>query len=123
MCIRDRYQAYPVAHSLPSFAANLSAVRDVYYRIEIFSTHGSRGRDIMGYTKDQVIADVLDVYDAHIAYLHLSGDGGGLATGAVLGTTPETWVDTDQIPAVAARDATSDDRTAQTTQTEKERHD
>lgn len=118
-----KYQAYPVAHALPSFAANLSAVRDVYYRIEIFSTHGSRGRDIMGYTKDQVIADVLDVYDAHIAYLHLSGDGGGLATGAVLGTTPETWVDTDQIPAVAARDATSDDRTAQTTQTEKERHD
>ena len=48
---------------------------------------------------------------------------GGLATGAVLGTTPETWVDTDQIPAVGARDATSDDRTAQTTQTEKERHD
>ena len=116
-----KYQAYPVAHSLPSFAANLSTVRDVYYRIEIFSTHGSRGRDIMGYTKDQVIADVLDVYDAHIAYLHLSGDGGGIATGAVVGTTPETWVDTDQIPTVAPRL----DSSAETvnTATQKERHD
>ncbi|WP_345218945.1 hypothetical protein [Georgenia halophila] len=44
---------------MPNFAANRAAVKDTDYRIEIFSTLGSRGRDIMGYTKDQVIADVL----------------------------------------------------------------
>ena len=115
-----KYQAYPVAHAMPSFAANLSAVRDVYYRIEIFSTHGSRGRDIMGYTKDQVIADVLDAYDAHIAYLHLSGDGGGLATGAVTGTAPDTWLDTDEIDVVDRRSERAARTAALTSPTDKE---
>ena len=91
-----KYQAYPVAYSVPSFATNLAAVRDTYYRVEIFSIHGSRGRDIMGYTQDQVITDVLDAYDAHIAYLNLSGDG-SLATGDVTANVPEEWIDSDRI--------------------------
>ncbi|MDN5686744.1 MAG: choline BCCT transporter BetT [Brachybacterium sp.] len=91
-----KYQAYPVAYSVPSFAANLSTVRDVYYRIEIFSLLGSRGRDIMGYTKDQVITDVLDAYDAHIMYLTMSQEI-GTATGTIPVTAPETWTDTDHV--------------------------
>lgn len=91
-----KYQAYPVAYSVPSFAANLATVRDVYYRIEIFSMLGSRGRDIMGYTKDQVISDVLDSYDAHIMYLTMSQEL-GTATGTIPVSAPDTWVDTDQI--------------------------
>jgi len=91
-----KYQAYPVAYSVPSFAANLATVRDVYYRIEIFSMLGSRGRDIMGYTKDQVISDVLDSYDAHIMYLTMSQEI-GTATGTIPVTAPATWIDTDHI--------------------------
>ncbi|HLQ79845.1 MAG TPA: choline BCCT transporter BetT, partial [Brachybacterium sp.] len=91
-----KYQAYPVAYSVPSFAANLATVRDVYYRIEIFSMLGSRGRDIMGYTEDQVITDVLDAYDAHIMYLTMSEDI-GTATGTVPVTAPDTWTDTDHV--------------------------
>jgi len=87
-----KYQAYPVAYAVPSFAANISAVRDTFYRIEIFSILGSRGRDIMGTTKDQVIADVLDSYDAHLTYLTMSGDL-GTATGAVAAVVPEEWDD------------------------------
>ena len=67
-----KYQTYPVAFSTPSFAANLAAVRDTYYQVEIFSTLGSCGHDIMGYSKDQVIADMLDSYDAHIMYLTMN---------------------------------------------------
>ena len=132
-----KYQAYPVAYSVPSFAANLSTVRDVYYRIEIFSLLGSRGRDIMGYTKDQVITDVLDAYDAHIMYLTMSQEI-GTATGTVPVTAPETWIDTDQVldqrtghaaasPAEAepATGTTTTTGTAQATETTetKERHD
>ena len=91
-----KYQAYPVAYSVPSFAANLSTVRDVYYRIEIFDRTGSRGRDIMGETKDQVISDVLDAYDAHIMYLTMSQDI-GTATGAVPVVVPDTWEDADHV--------------------------
>ena len=49
-----------------------------------------------GYTQDQVITDVLDAYDAHIAYLNLSGDG-SLATGDVTANVPEEWIDSDRI--------------------------
>jgi choline/glycine/proline betaine transport protein len=91
-----KYQAYPVAYSVPSFAANLATVRDVYYRIEIFSRTGSRGRDIMGYTKDQVISDVLDAYDAHIMYLTMS-DEIGTATGTIPVTAPDHWDDADHV--------------------------
>ena len=91
-----KYQTYPVAYSTPSFAANLAAVRDTYYRVEIFSALGSRGRDIMGSSKAQVIADVLDSYDAHIMYLTMSTEI-GTATGTVPVTAPDTWIDTDQV--------------------------
>ncbi|MGP9538837.1 choline BCCT transporter BetT [Brachybacterium sp. AOP43-C2-M15] len=108
-----KYQAYPVAYSTPSFAANLSAVKDTYYRIEIFSRLGSRGRDIMGYTKEQVIADVLDAYDAHMMYLTMSQEL-STATGTIPVTAPDTWIDTDHI--------VPGPRTADTTAT-KESHD
>ena len=93
-----KYQTYPVAYSTPSSAANLAAVRDTYYRVEIFSVLGSRGRDIMGSSKAQVIADVLDSYDAHIMYLTMSTEI-GTATGTVPVTAPDTWIDTDQVDA------------------------
>ncbi|MGP4916585.1 choline BCCT transporter BetT [Brachybacterium tyrofermentans] len=98
-----KYQAYPVAYSVPSFAANLATVRDVYFRLEIFSMLGSRGRDIMGYTKDQVISDVLDSYDAHIMYLTMSQEI-GTATGTIAVSAPDTWLDTDQIDHSDQRD-------------------
>ena len=114
-----KYQAYPVAYSTPSFAANLAAVRDTYYRVEIFSTLGSRGRDIMGYGKEQVIADVLDSYDAHIMYLTMSTEI-GTATGTIPVTAPETWIDTDQVDASAAA---PEEPSAPLTPDTKERHD
>ena len=110
-----KYQTYPVAYSTPSFATNLAAVRDTFYRVEIFSILGSRGRDIMGYTKEQVIADVLDAYDAHIMYLTMSTDI-GTATGTIAVTAPDTWDDTDQVEAPASLETSSTPDT-------KERHD
>ncbi|MDI3329600.1 MAG: choline BCCT transporter BetT [Micrococcus sp.] len=101
-----KYQAYPVEYALPSFAMNLSAVRDTFYRLEIFSAHGSKGRDIMGYTKEQVISDVLDAYDLHILYMSMNGDQGA-PTGPIPVNVPHQWPDTDApatgtLPAVAA---------------------
>lgn len=91
-----KYQAYPVACSVPSFAVNLAAVEDVYFKLEVFSLTGSRGRDIMGYSKEQVISDILDAYDAHLTYMSLTGVR-GTPTREVHAGAPEEWVDTDQI--------------------------
>lgn len=43
-----------------------------YHRIEVFLSHGGQYYDVMGYSKEQIIADVVNQYDKHLHYLHLS---------------------------------------------------
>lgn len=43
-----------------------------YYRAEVHLAEGGQRYDIMGYTKDQVIGDVLSQYDKHMHFLHLA---------------------------------------------------
>ncbi|WP_139004034.1 choline BCCT transporter BetT [Arthrobacter crystallopoietes] len=64
-----KYQIYPVQRNVPSHALS-SAAGGRYYRIEVFSLEGSHGYDLMGYSKDEVIADVLDHYEVHLEFLH-----------------------------------------------------
>lgn len=41
-----------------------------YYRAEVFLTEGSQDYDLVGYTKEQIIIDILNQYERHIQYLH-----------------------------------------------------
>ena len=86
-----KYQAYPIEYSVPNFALRMYAAEETYYQVEVFSATGSSGHDIFGYTKEQVISDVLDAYERHLAVLTMSdADGGGsvtLNTGAI----PDDW--------------------------------
>jgi len=43
-----------------------------YYRAEVHLAEGGQHYDIMGYTKEQVIGDVLSQYDKHMHFLHLA---------------------------------------------------
>ncbi|BDM65082.1 choline transporter [Shewanella sp. NFH-SH190041] len=43
-----------------------------YYRVEVFLEHGGQHYDVMGYTEEQIIADVVTQYEKHLHYLHLS---------------------------------------------------
>ncbi|MDN6620055.1 MAG: BCCT family transporter, partial [Corynebacterium variabile] len=90
-----KYEAYPVACQVPNFAVNLNVDEDTYFTLEIFSATGSRGHDILGYTKEQVIADVLDAYDAHLEYMSLTGDR-GTPTGDTQVPAPDLWIDDDE---------------------------
>ncbi|WP_159614256.1 choline BCCT transporter BetT [Glutamicibacter sp. JC586] len=63
-----KYQVYPVQLPIPSFA-RVSSETNVYYRVEVFSQEGSHGYDLMGLTKEQLICDVLDQYEAHLVFL------------------------------------------------------
>ncbi|MCC3278207.1 BCCT family transporter [Arthrobacter sp. zg-Y40] len=66
-----KYQIYPVRCDTPSYAHNASA-ETKYFRMEVFSLEGSHGYDLMGYSKEQVITDVLDHYETHLEFLHLN---------------------------------------------------
>ncbi|NBC23752.1 MAG: BCCT family transporter [Gammaproteobacteria bacterium] len=45
---------------------------DRYFRAEVHLAEGSQGYDVMGYTKEQLINDVLTQYDKHMQFLHLA---------------------------------------------------
>ena len=91
-----KYQPYPVAYNVPNYASNISAVAEVFFKVEVFSLTGSQGKDIMGYTKDQVISDILDAYDAHMMYMSMIGDKGSPSS-LVEADIPDEWTDSDQI--------------------------
>jgi hypothetical protein len=56
------------------FTGRMSREIDVYYRLEVFTQTGSGGYDLMGLTRQQVIDDVLDRYEAHLAFLTFSSE-------------------------------------------------
>ncbi|ART79411.1 choline BCCT transporter BetT [Oceanisphaera avium] len=66
------YQVSIVETPVPTFSGKMSIDTDVYYRLEVFTQTGSGGYDLMGLTKQQVIDDVLERYEAHLAFLALS---------------------------------------------------
>jgi choline/glycine/proline betaine transport protein len=66
------YQVAIVQAPVPMFSGRMSRETDVYYRLEVFTQTGSGGYDLMGLTKQQVIDDVLERYEAHLAFLTFS---------------------------------------------------
>ena len=54
---------------MPTFSGKVTRDTDVYYRLEVFTQTGSGGYDLMGLTRQQVIDDVLERYEAHLASL------------------------------------------------------
>jgi choline/glycine/proline betaine transport protein len=82
------YQIWPEEAPTPSFAPQVRGPADVYYRLEVHLTLGSQGYDIMGYTKDQIIGDILDQYERHLEFLRLNREAA--SSGAVPGESPDT---------------------------------
>ncbi|MDO5745706.1 MAG: choline BCCT transporter BetT [Micrococcaceae bacterium] len=64
------YQVAAVEAPAPMFGArSMSRETDVYFRLEVFTQTGTEGYDLMGLSKQQVINDVLDRYEAHLSFL------------------------------------------------------
>ncbi|WP_120995522.1 choline BCCT transporter BetT [Stutzerimonas urumqiensis] len=64
------YQVWPVRSAMPSFAIRSQRSDADYYRLEVYLRQGSLGYDLMGYTKRQLIEDILDHYEHHMQFLH-----------------------------------------------------
>jgi choline/glycine/proline betaine transport protein len=43
-----------------------------YYRAEVYLLQGGQQYDVMAYTKEQIIADVLNQYERHMQFIHLT---------------------------------------------------
>ena len=61
-------------YAMPSFNYFESAPErerhEHYYRAEVFLEDGSQDYDVMGFTREEMIQDVLAQYDRHFQYLH-----------------------------------------------------
>lgn len=93
------YQVALVEAPVPMFGGRMSRETDVYYRLEVFTQTGSGGYDLMGLTKQQLIDDVLDRYEAHLAFLAVSEES-DVASVLTPRMTPQTGV-TPALPKVA----------------------
>ncbi|RRI35247.1 choline BCCT transporter BetT [Pseudomonas aeruginosa] len=72
---RFLYQVLMRGYFTPSFAragmGGLHLKNRHYFRAEVHLAEGSQDYDLMGYTKEQIINDMLDQYERHLQFLHL----------------------------------------------------
>ncbi|RJG40304.1 BCCT family transporter [Motilimonas pumila] len=65
------YRVRPKAYLQPSFSLQEEDDDErQYYRAEVFLTEGGQDYDIMGWSKEQVISDIVDQYEKHLHFLH-----------------------------------------------------
>lgn len=72
------YSIYPKAHLKPN-ASNPDTVLDdtrddgspdIYFRAEVHLSEGGQDYDVMGWTSDQLLTDILSQYERHLQFLH-----------------------------------------------------
>ncbi len=68
------YQVSMVETPSPTFSGKMAPNTDVYYRLEVTTQTGSGGYDLMGLTKQQVIDDVLEQYQAYLTFISTPTD-------------------------------------------------
>ncbi|WP_346838691.1 choline BCCT transporter BetT [Microbulbifer sp. SAOS-129_SWC] len=65
------YQVWPRQCSMPAFTLRAEKPRSTYYRLEPHLREGGLTYDLMGYTREQVIGDIVDHFEAHLQFLHM----------------------------------------------------
>jgi choline/glycine/proline betaine transport protein len=71
------YQIWPLKCVMPAFSIRATRANSHYYRVEVHIGDGGQGYDLAGYSKEQVIADILDQYERHMFFLHTQREGPG----------------------------------------------
>ena len=69
------YQVQMRGYFTPSFALGGLGSKAInnrrYYRAEVHLSEGSQDYDLVGYSKEQIINDILDQYERHLQFLHM----------------------------------------------------
>jgi hypothetical protein len=71
------YQVWPQQYTIPGFTGRARSGKSHYYRLETFLLEGTLGNDLMDYSKEQVITDILDQYERHLNFIHLHREAPG----------------------------------------------
>lgn len=73
------YQLWPRQCVMPAYTVRTQTGGE-YYRVEVHLFEGGQGYDLMGYTQEQVIQDVLDQFERHLHFLHIQRESQGSPT-------------------------------------------
>jgi len=67
------FEVRPRGYPMPSFVAADENEPDerTYYRAEVHLKEGGQNYDVMGWSRDEVIGDILDQYEKHMHFLHM----------------------------------------------------
>ncbi|WP_046471876.1 choline BCCT transporter BetT [Allosalinactinospora lopnorensis] len=65
------YRVWPIETPTPAFATRSVTEHDTYVRFEVYLAGGRQGYDVMGYSKEQLISNILDQYERHLEFLRL----------------------------------------------------
>ena len=67
------FEVRPRGYPMPSFVAADEYEPDerTYYRAEVHLKEGGQNYDVMGWSRDEVIGDILDQYEKHMHFLHM----------------------------------------------------
>ncbi len=94
------YCVWPVSAPAPSYAILAQRADDRYFRCEVYLAEGSQGYTLGGYTREQIIGDILDQYERHLGYLHLRRAAGDHHDeSAATHNDPEASTETEGTPA------------------------
>ncbi|WP_434457483.1 BCCT family transporter [Stutzerimonas urumqiensis] len=67
------YEIRLMGHSMPTFAQASTLEREEeYFRAEVFLRRGGQSYDIYGYDQQDIIGDILDQFEKHLNFLHIS---------------------------------------------------
>jgi len=68
------YQVRPHAYAMPSFVMGSEPGEErKYFRAQVHLREGGQDHDVMGWSREDVIGDILDQYERHMHFLHLVG--------------------------------------------------
>ncbi len=65
------YRVIQAGYRVPSFASHRARNRR-YYRAEVHLYEGSQDYDLVDYSREQIINDIISQYERHVQFLHLS---------------------------------------------------
>lgn len=71
------YQIWPQRYSVPAFTYRARSGKSHYYRLETYLLEGTQGNDLMDYSKEQIINNILDQYERHMNFLHIQSEAPG----------------------------------------------
>ncbi len=73
------YEIRPHSYPTPAFAIRAHRKQAEYYRMEPHLIEGGQGYDLMGYSKEQLVEEILDQFERHMNFLHAQreAEGGG----------------------------------------------